>query len=41
MSLAATWSDESETEEAANLVTALKGRWGSDEDSSDGEVTFE
>jgi hypothetical protein len=41
MSLAATWSDESETEEAANLVTALTGRWGSDEDSSDGEVTFE
>jgi hypothetical protein len=41
MSLAATWSDESDTEEAANLVTALTGRWGSDEDSSDGEVTFE
>jgi chromosome segregation ATPase len=41
MSLAATWSDESETEESANLVTALTGRWGSDEDSSDDEVTFE
>jgi hypothetical protein len=41
MSLAATWSDESDTEEAANLVTTLTGRWGSDEDSSDGEVTFE
>ncbi|KAI5444798.1 hypothetical protein KIW84_013178 [Lathyrus oleraceus] len=41
MSLAATWSDESDTEEAANLVTALTGRWESDEDSSDGEVTFE
>ncbi|KAI5429240.1 hypothetical protein KIW84_034020 [Lathyrus oleraceus] len=41
MSLAATWSDESETEESANLVTTLTGRWGSDEDSSDDEVTFE
>ncbi|KAI5409826.1 hypothetical protein KIW84_055327 [Lathyrus oleraceus] len=41
MSLAATWSDESEIEEAANLVTAMTGRWGSDEDSSDDEVTFE
>ena len=41
MSLVATWSDESETEEAANLVTALTGRWGSDEVSSDDEVTFE
>ncbi|KAI5409817.1 hypothetical protein KIW84_055319 [Lathyrus oleraceus] len=40
-SLAATWSDESETEESSNLVTALIGRWGSDEDSSDDEVTFE
>ena len=40
-SLAATWSDESETEESANIVTALTGRWGSDEDSSDDEVTFE
>ena len=41
MSLAATWSDESETEESTNLVTALTGRWGSDADSSDDEVTFE
>ena len=41
MSLAATWFDESETEESANLVTALTRRWGSDEDSSDDEVTFE
>jgi hypothetical protein len=41
MSLAATWSDESDTEEAANLVTALTGRCESDEESSDGEVTFE
>ncbi|KAI5389875.1 hypothetical protein KIW84_075255 [Lathyrus oleraceus] len=40
-SLATTWSDESETEESANLVIALTGRWGSDEDSSDDEVTFE
>ena len=41
-SLAATWSDESETEgESVNLVTALTGRWGSDEDSSDDEVTFD
>jgi hypothetical protein len=41
-SLDATWSDESETEgESTNLVTALTGRWGSDEDSSDDEVTFD
>ena len=41
-SFATTWSDESETEgESVNLVTALTGRWGSDEDSSDDEVTFD
>ncbi|XP_050881216.1 uncharacterized protein LOC127084755 [Lathyrus oleraceus] len=40
-SLTATWSNESETEESANLVTALTGRWGSYEDSSDDEVTFD
>jgi hypothetical protein len=40
-SLAATWSNESETEESVNLVTALIGRWGSGEESSDDEVTFE
>jgi hypothetical protein len=39
--LAATWYDESETEEFANLVTALTGRWGSDEDSSGDEATFD
>jgi hypothetical protein len=39
-SLVASWSDGSETEEATNHVTALTGRWGSEEESIDDERTL-